>query len=75
MRLRLEYGCFVELLVCNTTFGTTCLVYFPANPGKVALMDQRSQGHVTTRLVLSGLLLSCLLLWAIIAAIIVALVD
>jgi len=38
-------------------------------------MDQRSQGHMTTRLVLSGLLLSCLLLWAIIAAIIVALVD
>ncbi len=38
-------------------------------------MDQQSQRHVPPRLVLSGLLFSCLLLWTIIVAIVVASVD
>jgi hypothetical protein len=39
------------------------------------LLDMQPESRISARVVVSGVLLSCLLLWAMIAAVIVALVD
>ena len=45
----------------------------PRKPGM--LLDMQPESRISARVVVSGVLLSCLLLWAMIAAVIVALVD